>query len=71
MRYYEIAAPAARPYTVTVAVERARLGEFERLVRGRSDVRVLHRDDRRAAACTFLVGCSSDAVRRQIENDWR
>jgi hypothetical protein len=73
MRYREIvrrpATTDAHPFTTDIAIHPAAFGDFERAMEDRHDVRLLCRIDR-PNSWLVHVGCSSESVRRTIQDAW-
>lgn len=73
MRFHQIrrrpATTECHPFVVDVTVHPDTFSDFERLMEMRQDVRMLCRIDRPGSVLVHL-GCSSEGVRRELQNTW-
>lgn len=66
----QITVPATHPYVATVTVDPADLGEVERMIDSRRELRLLDVDDSTADTWTVRVGCASERVRDMFDERW-
>jgi hypothetical protein len=78
MRYHDITSamgnrfrlPASHPILAEISIDTGRLYDLERLNADNPDTRIVGHDNPDNDRMTVFVACSSEEVRRRLEDGW-